>query len=47
MDLKLKNNKNLTVSTFPDSVKAKITTVYIKNCPQINAFSFLNSIMSL
>ena len=41
MDLKLKNNQNLTVLTFPDSVKAKITTEKIKNCPQINAFSFL------
>lgn len=47
MDLKLKNNQNLTISTFPDSVKAKITTVYIQNCPQINALSLLNSIMSL
>lgn len=49
MDLKLNNNRHLTVSTFPDSIKAKITTVYIKDCREIteNAFSFLNSIMSL
>lgn len=41
MDLKLKNNNSLILNSLPSTLANKCETIYIANCPNVNAISLV------